>query len=329
MAPEPLDHRDTTAGRVAAPEVARTLGVVRAEGVRYGYRRGAPVLNGVDLKIGVGEIVGLVGRNGSGKSTLLRLLAGELAPQAGTLELPARRSSGGRVMLGYAPEEGAHFESLSGEQNALFFARAAGLGRAEARSAVSEYMDALGFSEEATRPVSEYSFGTRRKLLLVEALAHRPALTLLDEPFVGLDQPSREALFRLLRLQSARRGTVVVASHDLDLLPELADRIVFVHDGRVAASGRVAELLASVGRATRIEFEVDRRPEGLAGRFRPGITVVSEGDPLVIESQRGQGVLQEVCGVLVAAGAVIRSVKVREDDLAEVFRRATGAELDS
>jgi ABC-2 type transport system ATP-binding protein len=317
-----------TAGVLDASEIGRTAGMVRAAGLRYAYRSGAPVLHGVDLEVRVGEIVALVGPNGAGKSTLLRILAGDLVPGAGTLELPVRRSAAGRVMLGYAAEEGAHFESLSGLQNALFFARAAGLGRAEARAAVAEYIEALGLTAEGQQRVSDYSFGARRKLLLVEALAHRPALTLLDEPFAGLDQASRVALINILRLQAVNRGTVVVASHDLVLLPELADRIVFMHEGRVAASGRVAELLASVGRTTRFEFDLDRRPEGLEGRLRAGIRVVSEGDPLVLEVNRGQGALAEVCGALVAAGAVVRSVKVRDADLAEVFRRATGSEFE-
>jgi ABC-2 type transport system ATP-binding protein len=302
---------------------------VHAQGLRYRYGHGDPVLEGVDLDIGLGEIVALVGRNGAGKSTLLRILAGELTALSGTLTLPARRSPAGRVMLGYAGEEEAHFESLSGVRNAVFFARAAGLRRVEAEAAVAEHMDMLGLADEAQRPVSEYSFGARRKLLLVEALAHRPALTLLDEPFVGLDQPSREALIQVLRLKSAQRGTVVVASHDLALLPELADRIVFLHEGRVAAQGRVAELLASVGRATRFEIEVDRRPPRLEGLFRPGISIVSDGDPLVLETSRGQAALPEVLGALGAAGAVVRSVAIREADLAEVFRRVTGTELES
>ena len=320
--------RVTTIAPPEASELARAVGVVRADGLRYAYRNGVPVLHDLDLEISVGDIVALVGPNGAGKSTLLRILAGELVPAAGELELPAGRSAAGRVMLGYAPEEGAHFESLSGLENALFFARAAGLRRAEARASVVEHMDALGLTDDAARPVADYSFGARRKLLLVEALAHRPALTLLDEPFVGLDQASRVALIRLLRLQSAKRGTVVVASHDLALLPELVDRIVFIHEGRVAASGRVAELLASMGRTTRFEVDLERRPEGLVGRLRPGITVVSEGDPLVLEAGSGQGALAEVCGSLVAAGAVIRSIAVRDNDLAEAFRRATGVELE-
>lgn len=310
-------------------EPGRPSGVVHARGLGYRYGDGPPVLSDVDLDVGVGEIVALVGPRGAGKTTLMRLLAGQLTPSQGTLELPARRSSAGRLMLGYAPPDAPHLETLSGRDNAIFFARAAGMKRAEASLAVAELMGLLRLEPDAHRPVADYDFGARRRLLLVEALAHRPALTLLDEPFRQLQQAEREALIHILRVHSAKRGTVVVASSELPLLPELADRIIFVHEGRMVRGGRVAELLASVGPATRIEIELERRPQQLEARFRPGITVVSQGDPMVLETTRGQAAVGEACSALIAAGAVIRSVTVRETDLAEVFRRATGSELVS
>ncbi len=314
-------------GPLDLKEAGRSPGVIRASGLSFRYGSGAPVLNGIDVEIGVGEVVAVVGPPGSGKSTLLRIFAGLLAPTGGTVELPTRRTSAGRVMLGFAAEVEPHFESMTGEENALFFARAAGLKRRDAVQSVGELMQQLGLQEDARRPVSDYSFGARRRLLLVEALAHRPALTLLDNPFLGLDQSARSALIHLLRLQSAKRGTVVVASPELPLLPELADRILFLHRGRIATGGRVAELLGSLGTATRIEITFERRPQRLDAQFRPGIKVISDGEPLVLESGRGPAAVGEICAALVATGAVIKSVTVREADLEEVFRRATGTEL--
>ncbi len=318
----------TSGGPREAPEAGRSPSVVHARDLVFRYGRAAPVVDHLDLDVGVGEIVGLVGLEGAGASTLLRIFAGELRPESGTLELPARHSSGGRLMLGFAPPEGPHFESLTGRQNAAFFARAAGLRRSEADASAAEHIALFGLEEEADRPVAEYSFSARRRLLLVEALAHRPALTILDRPFLGLGQRERGALIHTLRLQSAKRGTVIVASPELGLLPEVADRILFLHGGRVATGGRVAELLAAVGSSTRIEIELERRPPRLDVRFRAGIRMVSDGDPIVIESTRGQASIGEACGAIIAAGGVIRSVTVREADLAEVFRRTTGTELE-
>ena len=302
--------------------------LVRASGVDYRYGDGDPALEGVDLECRPGEIVALVGPNGAGKSTLLRLLSGELSPDIGTLELPARRSPTGRVTMGYSGEESCHFDSLSGTVNAVFFARAAGLGRDEAEAAVLEHFDRLGLAEYASRPVSTYSFGARRKLLLVEALAHEPTLTLLDEPFVGLDLDSRDALAHLLRGRAADGGTVALASHDLALLPELADRIVFMHRARVVAAGRPSDLLSSVPELTRFEFTITGHLEQSALALGAGFSVVRAGDPLVIETELGQAALPEVCQAVVAAGVRIHEIAVRDASLAAVFRRVTGAELD-
>ncbi|MDX1531763.1 MAG: ABC transporter ATP-binding protein, partial [Rhodothermales bacterium] len=280
--------------------------------MHYGYGVGYPVLNGVNLEVGVGEIVAIVGPSGAGKSTLLRILAGDLQPTSGEIHLPPRRSAGGRVMVGYAGRRGAHFESLSGVRNAIFFARAGGLRRRDAEKATRELMEILALKDHARAPVAEYSMEARHRLLLVEALAHRPALTVLDDPFYGLAARTKEALIRELRVRSAQRGTVVVASEDLSLIPELADRLLFMHEGRIVKGGRVAELLAGVGTATRLEVTLERRPQHLDPRFRPGIEVVSDGDPYVLEVARGSAAVGEVLAGLTAAGATVKSVTVRD-----------------
>ena len=326
---DPDAHRDVDRGTDPGSDLgADPDPMVRAVAVSYRYDSGDPALDGVDLEGRPGEIVALVGPNGAGKSTLLRLLAGDLVPDAGALHLPSRRSAKGRMAMGYAGEEASHFESLSGTHNAVFFARAAGLGREEAAQAVREQFDRLGLAEDAPRPVSTYSFGARRKLLLVEALAHRPTLTLLDEPFVGLDLDSREALADLLRERSAEGSTVMIASHDLDLLPQLADRIVFLHDACVVAGGSPDELLSSMPDVARFEFTLDGGFDSAQFVLGEGMALVDSGDQLVLESERGHAALPEACLALVAAGARIRSVVVRDSGLAAVFRSVTGAELD-
>lgn len=301
---------------------------IRLSGVGFRYApHGPPVLADVELQVARGEVVVLVGPNGAGKSTLLRVLAGELAPDVGELHVPPRRRPDGRVGLGYAPDEAVHFDALTGERNAMFFARAAGLDRRAAVAAVSEHMEALGLVEYARRPVSEYSFGARRKLLLIEALAHRPRLILLDEPTAGLDAASRESLSRMLRGRAADGDSAVIASHDPGLVAELADRIVFVHRGHLVAGGRPTELLAGLGEATRLEISLESGAPSLPGHLGEGVRVVRDADPLIVESERGQACLPEVTSALLSAGARIRSIVIREAGLAEAFRLATGEEL--
>jgi ABC-2 type transport system ATP-binding protein len=303
--------------------------LVRARGVSYRYGSGALSVSDVDLEVRPGEIVAVIGPNGAGKSTLLRLMTGRLPPSEGTVERSATRiGADGTATLGYGGEETAHFEPLSGFQNARFFARASGLGRRAAAAAVTEHFELLGLTEQATEPVLTYSYGNRRKLLLIEALAHRPVFIVLDEPTAGFDATSRDAAGRLLDRRREEGAGILMVSHDLDLVRELADRITFLHRGTVVTAARPHELLAEIiGPTTRFEISLDERPTRTIGSFGPDVTVVREGDEVVLDTSRGQAALPDICTALVAAGARISRIAVREPGLAEAFRRITGEDL--
>lgn len=276
-----------------------------------------------------GRVQAVVGPNGAGKSTLLRLMTGRLAPREGRVELLPGRRSGGLAALGYVGETTAHFDAVSGLGNALFFARVCGMGRDEASRAVAEHIELLDLTEEAPAPVSTYSYGNRRKLLLVEALAHRPPFIVLDEPTAGLDVSARHALLELLRARRSDGAAVLVASHDLEFLTELADRVAFLHRGRVVAEGTLDGLLSDVvGSSTRFVIEVDEQPRRPVTSFGPDVVLVDDGDALVFESSRGQSALPDVCAALVGAGARISRLAIREPGLSEAFRRITGEELE-
>lgn len=283
-----------------------------------------------DLDVEPGTVLGLVGPNGAGKSTLLKLLEGRLTPDTGKIDAPPRRTAAGRTTRGYAADGDAHFECLSGRYNAMFFARSGGLRRAEAESAVTEVMRLLGLADDADRPVAEYSFGARRKLTLVEALAHAPSLLLLDEPTVGLDANSRDALVALLRQRATAGLTTVLASHDLGFVVAAADRVVFMNRGRVLEGGRPSELLSELGETARFEITLEaplREALGDPPNWPEGLQVVESGNPVVLQSDRGREGLLEALHALVSRGARIKAVVVREPGLADAFRRISGEEL--
>lgn len=301
--------------------------MLRAVGVGYRYPEGTLALKDVHLDVAPGEVVALVGPNGAGKSTLLRVLAGALLPGRGHVEGPPVRDAEGRLTRGYAPEGTVHFDELSGRANALFFARAAGLPTARARDAVARGLKVLGMGAEAERPVSSYSFGTRRKLTLLEVMVHDPSLLLLDEPSVGLDADSRQALVAYVCRRANAGGAVVLSSHDPVLVPEVASRLVFMDGGRVAGTGEAAALLAGAGAAVRFEFEVEGTTPP-PGALAPGLHTVRAGPRLVVDSPGGAGALPDACAALQRAGATIRSVTVRDAGLAHAFRRVTGRDLE-
>ena len=304
-----------------------SISLLEVCGLHYRYASGSPVLIDINLEVSAGEIVALLGPNGAGKSTLLRLLLNELTPESGTILGPLLSMKSERVLMGYAGEESAHFNALTGIQNAHFYARAAGVEKDEVSEMVSGLMNLVGLSDEADKVVSSYSFGAKRKLLLLEALVHQPKLLLLDEPTVGLDPTSRDALDHILSKCRQEGSAIVMASHDLNFLEQLADRILVIDKGRVVSSGSQAELLSSLGTATRFQVSVDAAAIELPEYFGDNVELVDDSGPLVFETTRGQAALPDIWAALISARVKILGVEVREPGLAELFRRVTGQEL--
>jgi ABC-type multidrug transport system ATPase subunit len=312
--------------------------VVRAEGLRFEHRsvrargRGAgPGCVGVEALSAVveaGEVVGVLGPNGAGKSTLLRMLGTLLRPQAGTLLLfgedatrPAPRL---RRRVGFAADTSAHIEALTGFENALWFARAAGVPGDEAGRRVAALFDRLGLDEFAGVRCREYSHGTRRKLLLVAALAHEPGLIVLDEPTLGLDPKAADALVTLLRDRAEAGAAVILATHDLHAAHRLCHRVIFLDHGRVVLDGAPATLLASAG-AGRTRIRVTFRAGNDPLLRTPGVELLRcEPGALELLCDSGGAALPALCADLIAQSLDIASIELREPDLRDVFSAATG-----
>ncbi len=195
-------------------------------------------IDGVDLELARGEVVGLVGPNGAGKSTLLQLCAGLLAPDEGTihiagLEDPRRPLT--RVALGYAPQSTSVYDELTVEENLVFFGQLHGL---EGESLTRAVSDALALSmltgKRAARTVT-LSGGMRRRLHVAAAVVHAPTLLLLDEPTVGVDAESCDLLLRGVT-QLGRRGvSVLFSSHHEHEVARVCQRVVHMARGRIVA----------------------------------------------------------------------------------------------
>lgn len=207
----------------------------------------------VSLELQPGEVLALMGVNGAGKSTLLRVLATADAAASGAIEwfgLGDRRSPLIRRRLGVMLDTPAHFDGLTGEENAAFFGCQYGLGVREALDRLAPLMSWAGLAEAADRPVGQYSLGMRRRLGLVEALLHAPDLLVLDEPTLALDDIGWHDLAARLRGVVGQGKAVVVATNDLDLVTAVADRYLLLDGGRVIAEGRVTESVAETFRST-------------------------------------------------------------------------------
>jgi len=301
-----------------------------AASLSFRYPSGPPVLQEVDLEVAAGEVVALLGPNGAGKSTLLRLAAGDLRPTRGELRIlgtPAPLPPAVLRRVGYAPPRPVHFEALSGKENARFFARASGLGPGPAGERVSALLSTLSLDDASDRRAGEYSDGMRRKLLLIEALAPRPEIVLLDEALAGLDPPSARAAGKLLRRAAGEGAAVLLATQDVREARHLADRIVFLDQGRKVADAPPDTLLAGADDGGTVEVVTDR-PLPLDLKLPPGVSRLDAGAGTArFAASGGSEDLPALLGVLVQAGSEIREIRLREPDLADVFLALTGREL--
>jgi heme exporter protein A len=214
-----------------------------------------PVLRGVDLRVGTGETVAILGANGSGKTTLLRLIATLSAPTRGTVSLFDRTSSPApdlRRRIGLVSHESLLYDSLTVEENLRFFAGLYGLPRDRVGSIVAE----MALHRLVGRRARVLSRGQRQQVNLARALLHDPDLVILDEPFTGLDLDAAARVTATLRDRTARERTILFTTHDLAEARALASGAVVLMDGRLSpitppdqlAEAQLAEMFGNARR---------------------------------------------------------------------------------
>lgn len=210
-----------------------------------------------------GEIVALLGPNGAGKTTTLRMLMGVLQPSHGTASIMGHDCFSERAdvmrYVGYLPDEPAFYDFLRGREIIEFVAGMHGLDPVAASQYAGELCDRLGLTEALEEYAVNYSKGMKKKLALVCALIHRPALLILDEPTNGLDPFATRTLHALLRGLSAENTAVLFSTHLLDQAERLCHRVLILHEGKLAAQGALGDLqnqLRTGGTLEEIFFQV-------------------------------------------------------------------------
>ncbi|GAB4550509.1 MAG: linearmycin resistance ATP-binding protein LnrL [Phycisphaerales bacterium] len=207
-------------------------------------------VDGLSLRVERGACFGLLGPNGAGKTTSIRIGVGLLAPDAGEVIVDGRGAPSDpdvRRCIGLAPQSLAIYDDLSARENLAFFGTLYGLTRPEARRRADELLERVGLSERGTDRAGTFSGGMKRRLNLACALVHAPTLLLLDEPTVGVDPQSRNAIFELVREIRAEGVTVVYTTHYMEEAQKLCDTVAIVDHGRVIALGGVDALLSEHG----------------------------------------------------------------------------------
>jgi ABC-type multidrug transport system ATPase subunit len=292
---------------------------------RYGR---VNALVAVDLDVEEGEILALIGPNGSGKSTLLRIMATLQKPDFGRILLFG--SEGGSEVLrkvGFLFDHTAHWDDLTGYENAWFFARSYGLSEEEAAKSLGDLFPWAMLQERRDDAVATYSFGMSRKLAILEALAHNPKLVLMDEPTLGLDYSSRLALQSLLKARVKSGTAVVLATNDVDEAEAIASRVAVLRQGRIVAVGEPNSLVASLNALTRVNLKLSsplhldilREVDGVVG-VEPG----EDGYEIRLLMDCGRNCLLSVVKAVTDQGGSVKSLEIREPTLGDVLLRFTG-----
>jgi len=234
-------------------------------------------VDGVSLKAGEGETVGLLGPNGAGKTTTVSMIAGLLRPDSGEVLIAGHRLEGDtdpvKRSIGLVPQDIGLYPEISARENLLLFAALYGVDRARRNRAIAEALDLVGLAERAKDKVQGFSGGMMRRLNLAAALLHDPQLLLLDEPTVGVDPQSRNAIFDNLETLKRRGKTLLYTTHYMEEAERLCDRLVIVDRGKVIADDTKHGLYRLLPAANLLDIELKTvdglRPEEIAAL--PGV----------------------------------------------------------
>jgi len=288
-------------------------------------------LNGIDLRVEQGQVVGLLGPNGAGKTTVVRILSTLLQPTAGSARIAGydvvKQPEQVRKSIGLTGQAAAVNEYLTGRENLTMFGALYHLPKQHVRQRTDELLEAFELTEAANRPAKTYSGGMRRRLDLASSLIAQPAILFLDEPTTGLDPRSRLGMWDVINTLVANGTTVLLTTQYLEEADQLAQQIVVIDHGLVIAKGSAGELKDQIG-GDRIEISIV--DPGRVGDAVDAIRAVASGEPVVEELKisapvtGGSTVLVEAVRALDVQGVEVSDLVLRRPTLDDVFLSLTG-----
>ena len=291
-----------------------------------------PAVADVSLSVERGQVIGLLGPNGAGKSTTVAMICGLVTPDSGRVlidgEAIASDDSPIKRRIGLVPQDIALYEDLGARGNLELFGALYGIRGGLLKERVDAALDLVGLADRARDKPSSYSGGMKRRLNIAAALVHDPDLLILDEPTVGIDPQSRNAIFDNLETLAARGKAIVYTTHYMEEAERLADRIVIIDHGRVVASDTPAALVRALGDTGVITLEVSGAVDVASLREEPGISRVEQTDDVLTLAVADLGAhLPHALAWLAARGHAIRRISSSRATLEDVFLSLTGRQL--
>ena len=291
-------------------------------------------VDGVGFSIAPGETYGLLGPNEAGKTTSISMITGLLERDGGEVLVAGRPLTTTSVdvkgLLGLVPQEIAVYPDLSARENLVFFGKLYGMSGDRLQQRVAEVLDVIGLTDRAGDRAEEFSGGMKRRLNIGIGLLHEPSLLVLDEPTVGVDPQSRNAILESVEHLSTAGMAVLYTTHYMEEAERLCDRVGIIDHGEIKAEGTRRELVQLVGQHDRVRLSA-------TGLLEPAVTALGRLDGIV-DAGAGDGVIElvvndaaeqltRILSVATDSGVAVTSVDVEEPNLESVFLHLTGRAL--
>ncbi|MBP8296744.1 MAG: ABC transporter ATP-binding protein [Burkholderiales bacterium] len=299
---------------------------------RYGDR---VAVDGISFAVEKGQTIGLLGPNGAGKTTTLAMITGLTPPDGGSVSVGGRLLAadpdGVKRGIGLVPQDVALYEETTARANLQLFGALYGMQGAPLARAIADALALVGLADRAGDKVASFSGGMKRRLNIAGALLHDPELILLDEPTVGVDPQSRNAIFDNLAELRRRGKTLVYTTHYMEEAERLCDRIVVMDHGRIMADDTLPGLLARAPAPNRLAVDIaGLPPDALIERLRgmAGVHGVAvDGERLVLDVDDLLAITPQVLQTVSAAGLAVRGFASERANLESVFLTLTGRSL--
>ncbi len=290
-------------------------------------------VDGVGFTIEAGETYGLLGPNGAGKTTTISMIAGLLDNDGGTAVVSGNeittKSTAAKAAIGLVPQDLAIYPDLTARENLRFFGKLYNIGESLSER-VDEILDIIELSDRADDQTKEYSGGMKRRLNIGLGLLHKPDLLILDEPTVGVDPQSRNAILENVERLGAEGMAVLYTTHYMEEAERLCDRVGIIDEGQIIAEGTRRDLVALVGERDRLHLELS----GDAATVADAVSAIdgiescsSAGSELEVVTVSASRSLPDVVLSVTEAGLDVHSIQVSEPDLESVFLHLTGKAL--
>ena len=292
-------------------------------------------VDGLDLRVGMGEVYGLLGPNGAGKTTTVGVLTTRVIPSAGQafvggIDVVAHPTLA-KQMIGVVSQQNTLDRQLTSWENLYFHGRLFGLGKRESKQTADDLLEQFQLTRFAKASVYALSGGMAQRLMVARAIFHRPAVLFLDEPTAGLDPQGRLALWDLLRDLNAQGQTIMLTTHYMEEADKLCDRVAIMDHGKILALDTPSELKRSVGADTIVTVKSDADPEALAAAFTRRVEEVTRTRTVPggveLHVQGADRLVPRIVAAAEAEGFALADLSVAEPTLETVFIGLTGKDL--